>query len=130
MDQVTQPPTGYSVEGCSYTHPAGAISTASSKHTDLESTSLLLRIILSSQDDDTDINTTKTSNTTTPPTSLRNLSLTTAIQSLSTYDVLHELQVLDEYRRRSATNLYQRVRALFFLYAIHRFHLPGRRMLM
>jgi len=127
MDQVAQP-TDCSVEGCSYTHPTGAISTASSKHDLelLESTSLLLRIILSSPDDDTDIN---TSTSTKPPTSLRNLSLTTAMQSLSTYDVLHELQVLDEYRRRSATNLYQRVRALFFLYAIHRFHLPGRRML-
>ena len=34
--------------------------------------------------------------------------------------------VLDEFRR-SCDNLYQRVRALFFLYAIHRFHLPERR---
>ena len=32
---------------------------------------------------------------------------------------------LDEFRRRSE-NLYERVRALFFLYAIHRFHLPDR----
>jgi galactokinase/mevalonate kinase-like predicted kinase len=31
-----------------------------------------------------------------------------------------------EKRRRSSDNLYERVRALFFLYAIHRFHLPGR----
>ena len=30
---------------------------------------------------------------------------------------------LDAFRRRS-DNLYERVRALFFLYAIHRFHLP------
>jgi hypothetical protein len=29
-------------------------------------------------------------------------------------------------RRRTSQNLYERVRALFFLYAIHRFHLPGR----
>ena len=28
--------------------------------------------------------------------------------------------------RRCAENLYERVRTLFFLYAIHRFHLPGR----
>ncbi|MEY2881908.1 MAG: hypothetical protein RLZZ15_4288 [Verrucomicrobiota bacterium] len=32
---------------------------------------------------------------------------------------------LDAYRRRE-TNLYQRVRALFFLTAIHRYHLPAR----
>ncbi|MGH8632475.1 MAG: hypothetical protein ACREU7_17145, partial [Burkholderiales bacterium] len=32
---------------------------------------------------------------------------------------------LDEFRRRSG-NLYERVRALFFLYAIHRFHLPPK----
>src|SRR5690606_30051299 len=32
---------------------------------------------------------------------------------------------LDRFRR-DATNLYERVRALFFLYAIHRFHLPPR----
>jgi len=28
--------------------------------------------------------------------------------------------------RRTSENLYERVRALFFLYAIHRFHLPGK----
>src|SRR5207248_8495179 len=32
---------------------------------------------------------------------------------------------LDGFRRRS-DNLYERVRALFFLYALHRFHLPAR----
>ena len=32
---------------------------------------------------------------------------------------------LDDFRRRSE-NLYERVRALFFLYAIHRFHLPEK----
>ena len=31
-----------------------------------------------------------------------------------------------ERRRHSCVNLYERVRALFFLYAIHRFHLPGK----
>jgi len=31
-----------------------------------------------------------------------------------------------ELRRRSSGNLYESVRALFFLYAIHRFHLPGK----
>src|SRR5688572_21128023 len=34
-----------------------------------------------------------------------------------------ECDALDRFRRRS-DNLYQRVRALFFLYAIHRFHVP------
>ena len=34
-------------------------------------------------------------------------------------------QALDRFRRAS-DNLYERVRALFFLYAIHRFHLPLR----
>jgi hypothetical protein len=32
---------------------------------------------------------------------------------------------LDAFRRRSA-NLYERVRALFFLYALHRFHIPSK----
>src|SRR5258705_13945550 len=37
--------------------------------------------------------------------------------------LLAECDALDAFRRRSG-NLYQRVRALFFLYAIHRFHVP------
>ena len=97
----------------------------------LEANSLLLRIILSNEDEDT--NTTNTeeydplkSKAGVNINSLRHTSLTTAVQSLSTYDVLYELQILDEFRR-SHKNLYQRVRALFFLYAIHRFHLPERR---
>ena len=39
--------------------------------------------------------------------------------------LLAECEALDELRR-SSPNLYERVRALFFLAAIHRFHLPGR----
>jgi hypothetical protein len=39
--------------------------------------------------------------------------------------LLAACEELDAFRRRS-DNLYERVRALFFLYAIHRFHLPGR----
>ncbi|HET6248425.1 MAG TPA: UTP--glucose-1-phosphate uridylyltransferase [Tepidisphaeraceae bacterium] len=38
-------------------------------------------------------------------------------------ELLAECDALDRFRR-SSDNLYQRVRALFFLYAIHRFHLP------
>ncbi|MGA3015913.1 MAG: UTP--glucose-1-phosphate uridylyltransferase [Bryobacteraceae bacterium] len=37
--------------------------------------------------------------------------------------LLAECQALDRFRR-SSENLYQRVRALFFLYAIHRYHIP------
>ena len=99
--------------------------------------SLLLQIILSkSQQEEEDgeqelnigmnMNSTPISPNTTRK-NLRHLSLTTAIQSLSTHQVLNELQILDDFRR-SCTNLYQRVRALFFLYAVHRFHLPERRL--
>jgi len=38
-------------------------------------------------------------------------------------ELLAECASLDAFRRAS-TNLYERVRALFFLYAIHRFHIP------
>ena len=40
-------------------------------------------------------------------------------------ELLAECQALDRFRRTS-DNLYERVRALFFLYAIHRFHIPLR----
>ena len=39
--------------------------------------------------------------------------------------LLVEAGALDTFRRQSE-NLYERVRALLFLYAIHRFHLPTR----
>jgi len=39
--------------------------------------------------------------------------------------LITECAALDAFRRKS-DNLYQRVRALFFLYAIHRFHLPNK----
>jgi hypothetical protein len=42
---------------------------------------------------------------------------------LSFEQLVEECAGLDDLRRRSE-NLYERVRALFFLYAIHRFHLP------
>ncbi|KAL7538873.1 hypothetical protein ACHAXR_012323 [Thalassiosira sp. AJA248-18] len=106
---------------------------------DLETMPLLLRIILSKADDEDDdiiighgdLDDEHQNSATTPKKkksdNLRHLSLTTAIQSLSTYQILHELQILDEFRS-TCTNLYQRVRALFFLYAVHRFHLPERRL--
>ena len=39
--------------------------------------------------------------------------------------LLAECAALDEFRRQS-DNLYERVRALFFLYALYRFHLPAK----
>jgi REP element-mobilizing transposase RayT len=54
---------------------------------------------------------------------LRNQSLEDACASLSPEALLKQCDALDAFRRRSE-NLYERVRALFFLYAIHRFHLP------
>ncbi|HYG34794.1 MAG TPA: UTP--glucose-1-phosphate uridylyltransferase, partial [Clostridia bacterium] len=57
--------------------------------------------------------------------SLRDQSLESACRGLSVQELLQECARLDVFRRRSE-NLYERVRALFFLYAIHRFHLPAK----
>jgi REP element-mobilizing transposase RayT len=56
---------------------------------------------------------------------LRNQSLEDACATLSLEALLKQCDALDTFRRRSE-NLYERVRALFFLYAIHRFHLPAK----
>ena len=56
---------------------------------------------------------------------IRNRSLEEACGLLSGGQLLEESARLDVFRRQSE-NLYERVRALFFLYAIHRFHLPAR----
>lgn len=56
---------------------------------------------------------------------LRNRSLDAECRQLSLDQLLAECRELDEFRRR-CDNLYDRVRAIFFLYAIHRFHLPNR----
>ena len=56
---------------------------------------------------------------------IRNRSLDTECRGLSLDQMLAECRELDEFRRR-CDNLYDRVRTLFFLYAIHRFHLPNR----
>jgi len=53
----------------------------------------------------------------------RNLSLDAFCRTASLADLLAECAAL-EHLRRDSDNLYERVRALFFLYAIHRFHLP------
>ncbi|MBM3880731.1 MAG: UTP--glucose-1-phosphate uridylyltransferase [Verrucomicrobia bacterium] len=54
---------------------------------------------------------------------VRNQSLDGFCAPATLPELLAECRELDAFRRRS-DNLYQRVRALFFLYAIHRFHLP------
>ena len=54
----------------------------------------------------------------------RNQSLDARCAGASVESLLGSCQELDAFRRRSE-NLYERVRALFFLYAIHRFHLPA-----
>jgi hypothetical protein len=54
---------------------------------------------------------------------VRDQSLAAFAQSASVADLLAEAAALESFRRTSE-NLYERVRALFFLYAIHRFSLP------
>jgi hypothetical protein len=54
---------------------------------------------------------------------VRNQSLDGICQTASLEQLARECKALDDLRRRSE-NLYERVRALFFLYAIYRFHLP------
>jgi hypothetical protein len=54
---------------------------------------------------------------------LRDRSLDAFCRDASFQMLLEECAALDTFRRES-TNLYHRVRALFFLYAIHRYHLP------
>lgn len=54
---------------------------------------------------------------------IRNRSLDAFCRAASLDDLLAECQALDQFRRES-DNLYEQVRALFFLYSIHRFHLP------
>ena len=56
---------------------------------------------------------------------VRNRSLDSFCKNAPTRQLIAEAGALERHRRRSQ-NLYERVRALFFLYAIHRFHLIGR----
>jgi hypothetical protein len=53
----------------------------------------------------------------------RNLSLDAFGRCASMAELVAECEQLDSFRRHS-DNLYERVRALFFLYAVHRFHIP------
>jgi hypothetical protein len=54
---------------------------------------------------------------------VRNQSLDAFCRTALLKELLAECAALESFRRAS-DNLYERVRALFFLYAIHRFHLP------
>ena len=56
---------------------------------------------------------------------VRNRSLESFCRSASLESLLAECKALERFRKES-DNLYERVRALFFLYAIHRFHLPTK----
>ncbi len=62
---------------------------------------------------------------TSPDPAVRNRSLDAFAASASAEALLAECAALDRFRRHS-DNLYARVRALFFLYAIYRFHLPAK----
>jgi hypothetical protein len=53
----------------------------------------------------------------------RDQSLDSIARALSLRELLAECDALEAFRKQSA-NLYERVRALFFLTAIHRYHLP------
>ena len=57
--------------------------------------------------------------------STRDRSLDEFCKSASTAKLLSECEQLEHFRKES-DNLYHRVRALFFLHAIHRFHVSGR----
>ncbi len=60
---------------------------------------------------------------TSPDPAVRNQSLDAICRAASLPELLAECGELEAFRHRSE-NLYERVRALLFLYAIHRFHLP------
>lgn len=57
---------------------------------------------------------------------VRDTPLERACQNLDTNELVREAAALDDFWKTSP-NLYHRVRALFFLYALHRFHFPSRR---
>src|SRR5688500_18742063 len=56
---------------------------------------------------------------------VRNLPLDAICEELDLPQLLAQCDELEKFRRESA-NLYERVRAAFFLYAIHRFHIPRK----
>lgn len=58
-----------------------------------------------------------------PDPAMRNRPVDAICRGLSKAELLQQAASLDRFRR-GCDNLYDRVRALFFLYTIHRFHLP------
>src|SRR3954471_882670 len=56
---------------------------------------------------------------------VRNRSLDAFCRTAARAHLLEECAALDRFRRVN-DNLYEQVRALFFLYAIYRFHLPEK----
>lgn len=62
---------------------------------------------------------------TSPAPAIRNQSLESICKPLDVPGLLAEADELEQFRSQSS-NLYERVRALFFLYAIHRFILPAK----
>jgi hypothetical protein len=62
---------------------------------------------------------------TSPDAAVRDRSVDAFCRSASLAELLAECAELDAFRRHS-DNLYERVRALFFLYNTHRFHLPRK----
>ena len=57
---------------------------------------------------------------------IRDQALDTYCRLASLDELLAECRSLEEFRHQSS-NLYEQVRALFFLYAIHRFHIPTKK---
>src|SRR6478672_6367524 len=57
--------------------------------------------------------------------SLRDRSLESVCGPATAQELLDECAALEQFREQ-CSNLYERVRAIFFLYAIHRFHLPAK----
>ncbi|CAD76081.1 MAG TPA: UTP--glucose-1-phosphate uridylyltransferase [Rhodopirellula baltica] len=62
---------------------------------------------------------------TTDQANLRDRSLESLLEDVTLSELLDHVAELDRFRRQE-DNLYQRVRALFFLSAIYRYHLPPR----
>ena len=62
---------------------------------------------------------------TSPDITVRNQALDALCGKLTFAQLLEEAAILDQFRRDS-DNLYDRVRSLFFLASLHRFHLPAR----
>ncbi|MGV3720442.1 MAG: UTP--glucose-1-phosphate uridylyltransferase, partial [Actinomycetota bacterium] len=56
---------------------------------------------------------------------VRNQPLDALVRTATLEELLAHCSALDDFRR-NCSNLYQRVRALLFLYDLHRFHLPTR----